>query len=344
MQVEIKLTHINPPYVVRVSKESLRALPGSILAQALGNDPDCKEITFDNPILKPRHLDIIAAMTRREDLTQFRSNQNTGETDDYAAAVYLNWMLLDVVCDGLLEEIKIFAPYVDIYRPETYGHLLLWSLYCGYDSLFEHILRVAEPGPLDVQAAAVALMYSRLTAFKVLLARGVHPGTAYTKPYILQIWRPNNLTIPSGTNNQLLRLAVACYIKVTRDEEETLPLVELLLRDERCHQNESLQNILRVAFDENDSKLAQLLLQLTPVDPNIMVSYEYMLSKHYHPILYAALNKGSIELAHVLIMCPRLKLSDRLRSYIQESISGGIDTSTYLDFLVTVREELGIDA
>jgi len=211
--------------------------------------------------------------------------------------------------------------------------------------LTQHILQVTEPGPLDMQAAAIALMYSRASIFKTLLARGVNPGTAYTPPYILQIWRPNNLVILNETDNQLLRLAVACYTKVTRDEDETLPLVELLLRDERCHQSGSLQDMLRVACEENDSKLAQLILQLTPIDPNIMISYEYMLSNYYHPILYAALNKCEVELAQVLIMCPRLKLSETLRSYIRKSITGEVNDSPYrLNFLVRVREELGIDA
>ena len=343
MQIEIRLTH--PTYAVHVSKEGLRILRGSILAQALADDPECKEIAFDNPILKPAHLEIIAAMTRQEDLTQFRSNSreirynpDTGKSCDYQVAVYLNWMLLDVVCDGLLDEIKLYSPNMDIYRPETYGHLLLWSIDRGHESLTQHILQVTEPNPLEIQAAAIAIMHSRASIFKTLLVRGINPGTAYTPPYILQIWRPNNLVVLEGTDNQLLRLAVACYIEVARDEDETLPLVELLLRDERCHQNESLQVMLRIAFGANDSKLAQLLLYLTPVDPNIWISYEY-------PILYAALNTHDIEFAHVLIMCPRLKLIETMRSYLQESIGQVMDESTYrLTFLPRVREALGIDA
>lgn len=49
MEVKIRLTQ--PPYSIRVTKESLKILRGSLLAQAVDDDPECKELVLENPVL-----------------------------------------------------------------------------------------------------------------------------------------------------------------------------------------------------------------------------------------------------------------------------------------------------
>lgn len=125
MSVQIILTQ--PPYSVLIAREPLRAMKESLLAEALEMDPEAKEIQIDNPIVKPEHLELLVRMTMQEEI-KVELPDDFDCTGICEAAKYLNWPLLEVIGCGFLYHVQAFAPNVNIYKPETYGSLLVWSL------------------------------------------------------------------------------------------------------------------------------------------------------------------------------------------------------------------------
>lgn len=69
---------------------------------------------------------------------------------------------------------------VNIYRPETYGSALPWTIMNHYDSLAQHILQVTEPSPTDTHKPHI---------IKVLLCR-VDPITSVIPRHVLNFWDP----------------------------------------------------------------------------------------------------------------------------------------------------------
>lgn len=315
MEVEIRLTHTNPPYSVRITKDGLRTLRGSILAQALADDPECKEITLENPVLGPVHLDMIKVMAEQGDLT--KDHYGPPDPRDYYAAIYLNWMLLDVVCDGLMQDILTFAPYVNIYKPETYGSLLPWAVCQDYSSLVEHILNVTDSTPMDMQAAMVCAMYGQTHIFKRLMARGIDPKTTNVPASVLRIWSgpnfyPSAAPFYAGVDHQAFRLAIGAYI----DGRKTLQveaLIKLLLPEEG--------KIVQQAFEKlcinNCYSIVKIFLETTDFDPNIQVpSMDYNSEEDFIPVLVYALKRGYYQLAKVLVSSPRFQISQMNRTKI----------------------------
>src|SRR5207253_11465354 len=110
----------------------LRKLRGSLLAQALENEPETATIDLPNAIVSSEHLDVIAMMAREEKLN-LQPDWNDGSYQK--AGEYLNWPLLEVVRFSAYLDWLEFAPYVDIYRPETYGSSLMWALSQHHQSI-----------------------------------------------------------------------------------------------------------------------------------------------------------------------------------------------------------------
>lgn len=357
MQVEIRLTHTNPPYAIKMAREALRAMKGSLFAEALETDPEATEISLDNPVVEPKHLNMLSRMTHREEIkvelpTDFNPEFHFYSSDAYEAAKYLNWPLLDVIMSGLLNEIHAFAPYANIHQPETYGPLLLWSLSRDYTSLTQHILQVTQSCPLDAQAFIIGTISGRLAAVKVLLSREVNPATAYTPLHILKIWYPQvkdsprhmeTLLLMESKQNQALCLAVAEYLNFPETSKELLwPLIQLLLQEERCHS--SLPDILRVACQVGSFDLIEMMLTLTPVDPNITVEHVGYESVNHLPLIVYALEELWFPLAKFLVTCPRLKLSDTLRQailHLECPVFEDVSQEIYEQLMVKVREEIG---
>jgi hypothetical protein len=316
MEIEIRLTH--PPYSVRVTKQGLRTLRGSILAQAVADDPDCKEITLENPVLKPKHLNLIKLMTEQGDLTKV--SYGPPDPRDYDAAVYLNWMLLDVVCDGLIPQILIFAPYINIYKPETYGSLLPWAICQDYTSLAEHILNVTDSTPMDIQAAMVCAMYGQTHIFKRLLARGVDPKTAYMPESVLRIWSSGQPLGPdefyAGEDHQAFRLAVGAYIGAYisgRKTDQMEGLIKLLLPEE----GKVIQPAFELLCAHNCYSMVKIFLETTEVDPNIQVpSMDNDSETDFVPVLDWALGNEFFQLAKALVSSPRLQIREVHRKQI----------------------------
>jgi hypothetical protein len=318
-------------------------MEGSLFAEALETDPEATEISLENPVVEPKHLGLLVRMSRQEEikvelLEDFDPETTFYSLEAYNAAIYLNWPLLQVIDSGLLNEIQAFAPYANIYKPETYGPLLLWSLARDDSSLTRHILQVTEPGPLDAQAFLVATLHGRLAAVKALLAREVNPATAYTPLHLLKIWCPQ-LTRPNphpetdplveSKQNQALCLVISAYLNFPENLGKIVPVIQLLLQDTRCHS--ALQNILEVACQIPSSALVEMLLTLTPVDPNII---------RQPPVIVYALEQPYLPLAKVLAACPRLKLSDALRQYILSLENFPYDREEYEQVIRRVRDDV----
>ena len=312
MQVEIRLVNTNQPYSITVTKDGLRTLRGSIFAQALENDPDCKEIKFENPVLKPAHLDIIKVMCEQGDLTE--DDYGPPSSQDYDAAVYLNWMLLDVVCDGLIPEILTFAPNANLYKPETYGSLLPWAICQEYSSLAEHILNVTDSTHMDMQASIVCAMYKQTHIYKRLLARGIDPKTAYMPESVLRIWFgtdfcPEQDRFYEGKEYQAFRLAVGAYINGRNSQAEEL--IKLLLPEE----GKVIQKAFELLCTHNCYSMVKIFLESTNVDPNIQVPSNDP-ETAFVPVLIWALENSFFHLAKALVSSPSFHISNVNRKKI----------------------------
>ena len=328
MSIQIRLIQTNPPYSITATKEGLRTLRGSILAQAVDDDPECTELVLENPVLKPEHLDLIKVMCEQGDLNK-AEYIHRNEESYREAAVYLNWMLLDVVSSGLIPEILAFAPYVNIYKPETYGSLLPWSIRQYHCILSKHILNMTDPSPIDTQAAMVSALYGQVKIFKLLMERGVNPKTAYIPESVIDIWYDQPLSTDDETNPrkdyQAFRLAIISYIYRGK-YVGTQSLIELLLPEE----GKLLQEVLELFIIHDCPSMVKMLLESTQVNPNIKVlSNEANFEDSLCPVLIFALNKRYLQLARVLVSSPRFQirdtdremiLYDRLEHYSQEEI------------------------
>lgn len=134
MSVEIRLTH--PPYSVFVTRDQIQTLKGSLLAQAVDSDT---EVTLDNPLIKPTYLNLLAMMARQEEIKAQPSDEDLRK-----AAIYLNWPLLSVIQDPKYIQMQAFAPYCNLYHPETYGSILPWAIAINFPMLTCHILQMTE--------------------------------------------------------------------------------------------------------------------------------------------------------------------------------------------------------
>jgi len=72
-------------------------------------------------------------------------------------------------------QMQSFAPYCNLYRPETFGPVLLWAVANNFPMLAHHILQMTALNALDNQALAVSVVYGRTKTTKMLLARGCDP-------------------------------------------------------------------------------------------------------------------------------------------------------------------------
>src|SRR5437868_14824252 len=117
MTVQIRLRDM---YTINLTRDEIVSLKGSLLSQSLGDDT---VISLDNPIIQPGHLDLLAKMARQEEIKPQPCNKA-----QHQAAVYLNWPLLSVVQNPKYASMQKFAPYCHLYRPETFGSVLPWSV------------------------------------------------------------------------------------------------------------------------------------------------------------------------------------------------------------------------
>ena len=163
MSIRINLTTFG--YSLDVPKEGLLKLRGSLFAQAIETEPEVKSIDITNPVVKPEHLVAIAKMARQEKL------DTEMKVDSKEAAQYLNWPLLDAIRNPLYTDCLELAPTVDIYRPETYGSLLVWSVRLRFQALTQHILQVTDSSPVEGQAFVLAAHLYNISAIRELLSR-----------------------------------------------------------------------------------------------------------------------------------------------------------------------------
>ncbi|HMC98960.1 MAG TPA: hypothetical protein VKH37_02370, partial [Ferruginibacter sp.] len=271
MTVEIRLIPSN--FSVTLTRDQILTLKGSLLAQALETDSEAKLISLDNPVVRPQELQAIARMARQEPLEWQLA---TGEEVEARgkAADYLNWPLLEVELYPIIHQ---FAPYANLYRPETFGSLLPWAIQWNYSALIRHIFRIAPPGPLDEQALMVAIYYRNMEAVKMLLHRGINPATAHVEEiHILSTWI--HQTEP-GFFIKLMRLSLtdkmhqALYLLVLTYTENPVnqQLLTLLLGQEELKTGPHLQKALHSAMHFGKEDVAVQLIQQTDVDPNILV-------------------------------------------------------------------------
>lgn len=196
MSVEIRLTHTNPPYCLSFTRDQIQRLKGSILAQAVGSDT---EVTLNNPLVKPAHLNLLAKMSQQEDI-----KARPPDKGQHKAAVYLDWPLLSVVQNPKYTQMQRFAPYCNLYRPETFGSVLPWAIANNFSMLTHHILQMTELNELDNQALAVAVMYGRSKMTQILLTRGCDPSISLDVPTLF-VWSSfsehDNWSIITGTRS-----------------------------------------------------------------------------------------------------------------------------------------------
>lgn len=122
-------------YTETLSKESVKAMSGCILAQALEDDPEAKEIVLENAVIQPIHIITLGFLARQEEIKLKDDLKGAA-----AAAKYLTWPLLEAVSDPRYIQMQVFAPWANIHKPETYGPLLLWAIKTSFISLAQHIL------------------------------------------------------------------------------------------------------------------------------------------------------------------------------------------------------------
>lgn len=244
MSILIQLSHCN--YTVALPREGLMAMRGSLFAQALEIDPNETEIKLENPGIKPYHMDVISLMARQGNL-EFKKEMYMEFT---TAAEYLNWSLLEAVADPNYALMQVYAPYANIYKPETYGPILLWSIRNNFTSLARHILQVTETGPLDGQALTLSVMMDNVDIVRRLLQRGVDPVTNYTPKYILDMWYPLEEFVHSlfgGYSPYWVQLNVGAtknqtfYLACVVVHGTSPKVLQCLVQDERIRQAISLR-------------------------------------------------------------------------------------------------------
>lgn len=331
MSVLIRLSHCD--YTLTLPTEGLRAMRGSLFAQALETDPEAKEIVLDNPIIQPYHIYVIGMMARHEKLEI--KNELVGPFE--AAAQYLNWPLLEAVAAlDAYAQMQVFAPYVNIYKPETYGPLLLWAIKTDFTSLAQHILQMTELGPLDGQSLTLSVMMGNAEIVRRLLQRGVDPVTNYTPKYILDIWYPQKMFICDlfsddwwpdyaerflgTTTHQTFYLA---YLKCRRAEE--MDVLKCLLRDERIRQMTPLKQILTDNFI-HESAHVQIIRstdigkQFTPSEAlNLLLRFVNPYNNHY---------------VHIIARDPHLPIPEALRQKLVPGCDGEQLNALIKSFLV----------
>jgi hypothetical protein len=194
MSIEIRLTHT--PYSVSLTRDQLQTLNGSLLTQAIGSDT---EVIIDNPLVTPTYLNLLAMMARQEEIKALPPDK-----DLHKASVYLNWPLLSVIQNPKYIQMQSFAPYCNLYRPETFGSVLPWAIANNFPMLTHHILQMTELNALDNQGLAVSVMYGRTRTTKILLTRGCDPSVMIDAS-ILVAWsgfsRRDNWSILTGTRS-----------------------------------------------------------------------------------------------------------------------------------------------
>jgi len=328
MSVQIRLSHCD--YTVTLPKEGLRAMRGSLLAQALEDDPEAKEIVLDNPVIQPYHIYVIGMMARYEKLEV--KNELVGPFD--AAAQYLNWPLLEVVASlDAYAQMQVFAPYVNIYKPETYGPLLLWSIKTGFTSLAQHILQVTEPGPLDGQALTLSVMMGNLETVQKLLQRGVDPVMNYTPKYVLDIWYPQKMFVYDLFHDDYWPRKVDALLETTihqtfylaclkHIQQKEMNVLRYLLRDERIRQMTPLKQIIQddIIWEEN------LVEIITSTD----IGKEFSLNEALQLLLrfVTPYNSKSV---YIVAQNPHLPLPKALRQQIlPDNYYGGKDVEALI--------------
>jgi hypothetical protein len=237
-------------YTETVPKDGLKTLKGCLLAQALEDDPEAKEIVLENDVVQPCHLMSLGAMARGETV-RIKDDLKGDLKGAAAAAKYFNWPLLEAVSDPTYAQMQVFAPYVDIYKPETYGPLLLWSITTGFTSLAQHILRVTEPGPLEGQALTLSVMKRDVNIVRRLLQRGVDPVTNYTPEYILDVWYPHKEFVYSMYDDDYWPPYITPYLEATTHQTFHIAclageasVLKCLLQDNRIRQMTPLKQII----------------------------------------------------------------------------------------------------
>jgi hypothetical protein len=329
MDVIINLTSFN--YSVTAPRAGLRKLRGSLFAQALETEPHLTTIEISNPIVNREHLDVMATIARQEKLDVKVDWDDESYTK---AAGYLNWPFLQALRGGQYTRLLEFAPYVDIYRPETYGSALPWAIMNHYDSLAQHILQVTEPSPIDAHALVLAALTHKPYIVKVLLSR-VDPVTSVIPRHVLNLWNPRkeidmNLTqIVQRDNierflrdegNQAFRLACISMVPHPNLPTYAQATLSCLLADERVRTTAPLQGALEMAVRTSSTILLRFLLEKTDVNPNFEVVGPILREKLFEtrrmPLIQAAFELGKISEAKLLAKCPRITVSKELREKI----------------------------
>lgn len=330
MDVIINLTSLN--YSVTVPRAGLRKLQGSLFAQSLETEPDLTTIDIPNPIVLPEHLAVIATMARQEKL------EVKVDLDDpsYAkAAEYLNWPFLQALRGGEYTHLIEFAPYIDIYRPETYGSALPWAIVRHHDNLAQHILQVTEPSPIDAHALVLAAIAHNYRIVKILLSR-VDPVTSAIPFHVLKIWHPpraidmknlaqvvqkdNIVRFLRDEGNESFRQACVSMVPHPYLPTYAQATLSCLLADERVRTTAPLQEALEMAVKTSSTILLRFLMEKTDVDPNFEVNglliSEGRSETRRIPLIQEAFELGKIQEAKYLAECPRTKISFEFRRQI----------------------------
>lgn len=330
MNIDITLTTFN--YTVTLPRAGIRQLRGSLLAQALELEPNIPEIKLSGPDVKPEHLDVIAKMVRQEKLDLIIPESYI------QAARYLNWPLLDALSSGYYHMLLEFSPNLNIYRPETYGPALAWSIVNRYESLTQHILQVTDPSPMDAQALILAAATHTPSIVKFLLTR-VDPVTATIPRHVLFLWQPlkaidmQNIYqvvqrdhvnhFLEGEGNYAFRLACAAMVPEVNFPSFARMTLAHLLADERVRNTAPLQKALEMAVKSSARILLNFLLEETDVDPNIEVKMPVMnmlpgdFETKTVTLIDFALQFDQIQEARMLAQCPRTKVSESMQNLLE---------------------------
>jgi hypothetical protein len=258
MSVEIRLTHSS--YSVSVTRGQIQTLKGSLLAQAVGSDT---EVVLDNPLVKLDYLNLLAMMARQEEIKALPPDKDLRK-----AAVYLNWPLLSVIQNPKYIQMQAFAPYCNLYHPETYGSVLPWSIAINFPMLTRHILQMTDSTRLDNQSLGVAVMYGRLEPVKMLLARGADPSVNRDRQALL-VWSsfsgPENWSIIPEYN----------YAEYDVNEVKSHPIVWMSVwrcRDKCEHSFELMQLLFTCPSLQQGGYLSEIMMEVISSDSQETVS------------------------------------------------------------------------